>query len=751
MAVQSIVNAWKSVMSLRLILALISCSLFGFLSPTVILAATEPAVNTMPIIDPPGATNYFDLRVNYTVPADATGVLVVVRQTYSPVALPTDNTLYTANARIGAGDTTQVCAIYCEWVVADATANGSVMVTGLKAGTKHYFAVYAYNKVSDTDINYNQTIDPAINVASATTAAALTAAGRSHNELWVAGNSPKDGVNWGTMTSADCVTACHAQHHTAQILPRGQAQMDACVTCHNGTSATDNIGLHPADESVDCGSCHSLHSFKTEELYSTDHSGNKAFNLSFVRKNMSKYINPTMYPPPSGGGATTALDNTVFQDRTTDFAFRDGDAPYNGVCQTCHTTAAHHTQISSDNHHVDGGTGANDLCTSCHNHQGGFAAGGHTVDFGNDASCTAAGCHTGANVVSDIHKNNCANCHSGSPSRDNEMLGARGLGDARNADGTAAAGTWASITCITCHDVTPPVDPDLTVSTLGGMHHGHANATGGNCIACHLPDVGQTGSDALRGNLTMPANLACNFCHLWWPNNKTYYTSPADSGYGLTATNKVKIFRLNWDPNNTTQKTYAASSEIVNHSVSENSITPISDYAACFACHGASSATKGGGFQVRPFHGFGPAVTGFEPLSGDSGTVNVNIEWYAGPTTSGQDQPARTTPWHPGFAAFNWLAADVRPVTGTKQFSSDTRNAHKLDWNKPWTSATRLSALTPSLAPFNFNIPWDNYGPTPGGPTGTSDSLNTGGQTGSFTKLTNVPLVPLSLPTSITP
>lgn len=743
--------------NLRLILTVLTVLLTGFSCPPPSFAATEPAANTMPTIDAPGLTNYFDLTVHYTVPADATGVLVVVRQTYSPVAPPADNKVYTANARIGAGDTTKACAIYCEWVVADSAINPSpVTVTGLKAGTKHYFAVYAYNKISDTDINYNQTISPAINVASATTTA-TPLAGRSHNELWVAANSPKDGVNWGTETSADCVTACHAQHHTAQMLPRGQAQMDACVTCHNGTTATDTIGLHPADGSVDCGSCHSLHSFKTEELYSTDPNGNKAFNLSFVRKNMSKYINPTKYPPPTGGGTTTALDNTVFQVRATDYAFKNDPAvtSYNAVCQTCHTAALHHTQTSSDNHNVNAGTGVNNLCISCHNHKRGFAPGGHMVDFGKTAGCTTTGCHTGARVLEDIHGNGtdatCTLCHDDPPFRDTEKLGARGLGDARNANGTAAAGTWTSVTCTTCHDVTTP-DPDLSVTTLGGMHHGHANATAGECIVCHKPDVGQGASSRTLAalDISMPRNLACNFCHLWWPNNKGYYTTATDNGYSAAgAGGTIRIFRLNWDPNGTTAttaKTSAASSEVLTHSVSTNAVTPISDYAACFACHGASAATKGGGFQVRPFHGFGPAVTGFTPLSGNSGNANVLIEWYAGPSSNGNNQAVNDTPWHPGFAAFHLLDNNVRPVTNTKQFATDNWNAHKLDWNK-WSVAVKI----PAISTTQFSAPWDSYASALGAAPGTSATLNTGGQTGGFTMQTTMPLVPLNLPTSITP
>jgi hypothetical protein len=180
------------------------------------------------------------------------------------------------------------------------------------------------------------------------------------------------------MTSDDCAK-CHGVHHTSQLLPSGSDQLNKCQSCHRAggpASAKTDIGLHPADNSVDCGTCHSMHSFRKEELYSTNHAGEKGFNKSFVRANMSKHINPTDYPPPSGGGTITALDNTVFQDRPADFAFASEDPArpgiFNGVCQSCHlaTDVNHYTQTGADGHH----TGED--CIVCHKHSDKFMHGG---------------------------------------------------------------------------------------------------------------------------------------------------------------------------------------------------------------------------------------------------------------------------------------------------------------------------------------------------------------------------------------
>jgi hypothetical protein len=140
-------------------------------------------------------------------------------------------------------------------------------------------------------------------------------------------------------------------------------------------------------------------------------------------------------------------------------------------------------------------------------------------------------------------------------------------------------------TCGQCHGNT--TDPNTA-------HHGGAAALNGECINCHMPDVGVQSPLANRSDIMMPANLACNWCHLWWPNNIDYIDQATDNGYATDANGKVKIFRLNWNPKGNYGQ-YASISEtgMANHFVSENTTTPISDYGACFACHGASGLDDG--------------------------------------------------------------------------------------------------------------------------------------------------------------
>lgn len=221
-----------------------------------------------------------------------------------------------------------------------------------------------------------------------------------------------------------------------------------------------------------------------------------------------------------------------------------------------------------------------------------------------------------------------------------------------------------------------------------------------------------------------------------------------DNGYKTDASGFVQMYSLTWDPNNTTNKTIAGSAVIATHKVSKNTTTPISDYAACFACHGAASYNNGSGgttsTQVTPFHGLGPAVTVMEPLSGASSSNNHLIFFYGGPTNTGQNQPRLTASRHPGFGSLNHLNPEVA-INAAKAFGTNDRKAHDLDITT-WEPVDAPVAIKSGT----FTIPWDSYGPTPDGGAGTV-TVNTGGLMGQSNKSTIVPLVPLSLPTSIAP
>ncbi len=236
-------------------------------------------------------------------------------------------------------------------------------------------------------------------------------------------------------------------------------------------------------------------------------------------------------------------------------------------CSTCHNYVGNNdgqeTPPESDVTAALGGT--SNTCITCHtpkeSGQPGESHGGHgatdfqwTAEVGSMDTCGSTangpGCHndtTADNVIDTIHNNrfatlqgtNCENCHAtagGGP-------GTTILGPTDSDADARSAGSDLTAVCIDCHGAATPAN-------LASIHHATSAsiptqyAEDGQCIQCHKPDVGQEASTrtvASTGNISMPRNLACNYCHLWWPNEA--YTRTAG---GSTP---IYIYQLDWDPN----------------------------------------------------------------------------------------------------------------------------------------------------------------------------------------------------------
>jgi len=165
---------------------------------------------------------------------------------------------------------------------------------------------------------------------------------------------------------------CHATHGTGWgFVPRGQPQSDMCKSCHKpgGQAATmADMGTHlhgthdGTDNNVDCGSCHDVH----RRVASTDaHNGDLvANNMSLIRSNPQKYV-------------PTALTQAVFQTRPAHFSF--DSAPFDGLCQSCHTVTDYAKNDGTDPHHQ--GTEPENLdCITCHPHSDSFRPSGSCTD-----------------------------------------------------------------------------------------------------------------------------------------------------------------------------------------------------------------------------------------------------------------------------------------------------------------------------------------------------------------------------------
>lgn len=156
---------------------------------------------------------------------------------------------------------------------------------------------------------------------------------------------------------------CHVDTSNPEPSPvtiwRGEAQAVLCLSCHNPTgvaAAMSDVALHRVNNGtriVDCGSCHDPHKF--HESIDPHPGGQTADNLRLIRSDTSKYV-------------PGALEPAVFQRRPDHFSFAANNAPWNGICQTCHqNTAVHSNRAGSDHDH-----NRDMICTECHLHKEGF-------------------------------------------------------------------------------------------------------------------------------------------------------------------------------------------------------------------------------------------------------------------------------------------------------------------------------------------------------------------------------------------
>ncbi len=174
--------------------------------------------------------------------------------------------------------------------------------------------------------------------------------------------------------SIDCLT-CHGAGHSGLLISRdAEQQSTTCGQCHNPTGVASNkcdVALHLDSNSnvlADCGTCHEVHGGgDLASMITWDaHASVTGTNLFYFRVE-------TNYMPQ-------AIGNGVFHD-TLDYSF--GTAPYNGVCQVCHTNTDQYRNNAfgaADTTHAAAGSD----CASCHAHDGNFAGNGGT-------DCTA--CH----------------------------------------------------------------------------------------------------------------------------------------------------------------------------------------------------------------------------------------------------------------------------------------------------------------------------------------------------------------------
>ncbi len=303
---------------------------------------------------------------------------------------------------------------------------------------------------------------------------------------------------------------------------------------------------------VDCSSCHNPHG--TDATYSPDsqtwsvdpHPGGvTAPNRDHIRSKTTSYVRDVL--------GIQRLEPTVFQQRPAHFAFGETQAPWNGICQTCHQNTAYHTNNGNANHDHNLGL----VCTECHPHKEGFLPRGagdcafcHNVPRGDNGDGTfrrrqifdANGDFMKAShhVKSNVQVSDCRTCHN----LDAHARGVVRLQDQDDPnvqyDYDPANPAALEAFCLSCHDAdgsligggTRPFSDGVSVPDVKGAlgsewvnaahkTRGYAN-NGGNPLTC-LGD-GSGGGCHSNGHasdneklLSLPAgqavNQLCFNCH----------------------------------------------------------------------------------------------------------------------------------------------------------------------------------------------------------------------------------------------
>lgn len=297
----------------------------------------------------------------------------------------------------------------------------------------------------------------------------------------------------------DLCLSCHSAAGPVQIdrdgtlvsVPQGPFEV------HDGAKHTSPTG---------CWDCH-------------NHEGEAGGNLSMIQESM---------PTPNSGTLPV-----VFTARTGLNSFADSVAPFDGVCEVCHTTTTHHRNTAG--HEAFHNARAD--CTTCHRHSGGFAAAGGC------ATCHSAAQNARRPVIPEFDRTShhvewtsypnglsadsipeavCQVCHDQSAHQQGNVrlwnvdapldtesaivLTGDPLSDQTEADKLAAF-------CLACHDangangdLTPFDDgavPPVVASVTAWAGAAHNAAGKASCFGCH-----GSGHGSRKTHLLMPDTAA---------------------------------------------------------------------------------------------------------------------------------------------------------------------------------------------------------------------------------------------------
>jgi hypothetical protein len=323
---------------------------------------------------------------------------------------------------------------------------------------------------------------------------------------------------------------CSACHTTANWIPTTFAHtppLAACVSCHNGTTATGKVDASPAhfNTTDTCEACHAPGGgWAPVTPRPMDHAEVIGACESCHDGAHSPADGKSAAPPP--GHLPTSDNCTACHGSTSSWAasVTMDHAETTAACSTCHDGSRAIGKVSA----VPAHPSTSDNCVACHTSTaaGGFAFPPSTMDHA-QTSATCVSCHDGGHAPADgkslAHmntSNNCNACHGSTTSWTASV-------NMDHAETTAV--------CSACHDGLhlPAVGRPATVGGGGphpatgecnvchnttswlGAKPDHSTITSG-CYSCHnnSPVPGKSGAH-------LPTDNVCEACHattLWAPS-----------------------------------------------------------------------------------------------------------------------------------------------------------------------------------------------------------------------------------------
>ena len=303
---------------------------------------------------------------------------------------------------------------------------------------------------------------------------------------------------------------------------------------------------------------------------------------------------------PTAQSATAVVFTLSATPTGTDYA--RSAAPFNGICNVCHTTTGHYTTSSGDAH--NSGT----RCTSCHSHSG-------------DGSTKTSGFTPAGGGVS-TGGNPCFGCHSNFQAA-MSVTGTARTGSYHHVLGTSAtdagdlapnAGSYSTSTsnlyCTSCHAdhnyfnnggtvVTKGANlrSDIAVASGAAPVNTDFLATGsfGICVSCHNSSLTRdTANQAAGGVASTPVIAGAQFAA-----SMHNYTTMSAFGTQLFAANCVKCHTDEQAKDKQTSVNkfgphFSASVSILDD-LGAGTVAQYREQYICFRCHSKTSDTSLGG------------------------------------------------------------------------------------------------------------------------------------------------------------